>query len=170
MHKYKNLFFSVLIFLVACGGDKIPKDVIGGDKMVQLLTQVHIIDGSMYNVMQMPDSLYKYGSNKYLALFKRYGTDSVQFKNSFKYYSAHPELMAQIYEQVTLIIKAKTDSLNKINQAEIAARNKRMTDSLKKLPKSTPPQPAIASPTAPKPVLPNRYRTIKKKRITPQDK
>jgi len=67
MRKYNSLFFSVLIFLVACGGDKIPKEIIGGDKMVQLLTEVHIIDGSMYNVMQVPDSLYKYGSGKYLA-------------------------------------------------------------------------------------------------------
>jgi len=169
MRKYNSLFFSVLIFLVACGGDKIPKEIIGGDKMVQLLTEVHIIDGSMYNVMQVPDSLYKYGSGKYLALFKKYGTDSVQFKNSFKYYSSHPELMAEIYEKVTLIIKAKTDSLNKINQAQIAAQNKRVADSLKKLPKSAQ-QPAITPPGMPKPILPNRYRPLKKKKIIPQDK
>ena len=90
MHKYNKLFFSVLIFLAACSGNKIPDGIIPQDKMTNLLTDIHIVDGSMYNVMQLPDSLYKYGTDKYQMVFRKYHTESVQFRKSFQYYSANP--------------------------------------------------------------------------------
>jgi hypothetical protein len=137
MHKYNKLFFSVLIFLAACKEAKTPNGIIQQARMTDLLTEIHIVDGSMYNVMQLPDTLYKYGSNKYLAMFKKYHTDSIQFKKSFKYYSSNPELMQSIYEQITKNIKTKSDSVTKLNNAQVAKDNKRKTDSLNKLPKPT---------------------------------
>ena len=154
MHKYNKLFFSVLIFLIACGGKKTPEGIIGQDKMVNLLTDIHIVDGSMYSVLQMPDSLYKYGNDKYLTIFKKYHTDSIQFKKSFKYYADNPEKLQAIYEQITINIKQKSDSLNKLNNDKIAKDNKRRTDSLSKLPKQSQPKPADAGQPV-KPV-PNR--------------
>lgn len=148
MHKYNKLFFSVLIFLAACRGNKIPDDVIAQDRMTNLLTDIHIVDGSMYNVMQMPDSLYKYGTDKYQTVFRKYHTDSVQFKKSFQYYASNPEKMQAIYEQITLIIKQKTDSVNKLNLDKINKDNKRRTDSLNKLPKQSQ-QPVNTQPAKP---------------------
>ena len=139
MHKYYSLFFSVLLFLAACRGGSTPKGIIEQPQMTALLTEIHIIDGSMYSVMQAPDSLYKYGTGKYLAVFKKFHTDSTQFKNSFKYYAVNPEKLQIIYEQVTINIKQKSDSLNKLNQKKIAEDGKRVADSLKKLPKTQPP-------------------------------
>ena len=66
MHKYNKLFFSVLIFLIACNGNKRPDGILDQEQMTNLLTDIHIVDGDMYNVLQMPDSLYKYGTDKYL--------------------------------------------------------------------------------------------------------
>ena len=149
MHKYNKLFFSVLIFLAACNGEHKPDGLIKKDQMITLLTEVHIVDGSMYNLMQVPDTLCKYGTGRYLAMFKKYNTDSVQFKNSFKYYSAHPDIMQSIYEQVSKNIKQKTDSLNKINEQQIAKDTKRRADSISKLPKNTPVQPPPAQPLTP---------------------
>jgi hypothetical protein len=146
MHKYNSLFFSVLLFLAACKGTKTPEGIIKEDQMAALLTEVHIIDGSMYNVMQTPDTLYKYGTGKYLTIFKKFHTDSAQFKKSFKYYSIHPEIMETIYEQVVINLKQKTDSLNKLNQKQIARDNKRAADSLKKLPQKSPAHQAINAP------------------------
>jgi hypothetical protein len=159
MHKYNRLFFSVLIFLIACKGNKIPDGVLGQDEMTNLLTDIHIVDGGMYNVMQMPDSLYKYGTDKYLIVFKKYHTDSVQFRKSFKYYTDNPEKLEAIYEQITKNIKLKSDSLNKLSTGKIAKDNKRRTDSLNKLPKQAQPKPAITAQPV-KPVL-NRNLTPK---------
>lgn len=133
MHKYKNLFFSVLLFFAACKSDKTPSGIMEPEQMTSLLTQLHIVDGSLYNVTQIPDSLYKYGTAKYLDVFKKFHTDSVQFKKSYKYYTSHPELLETIYEQITINLKTKSDSLNKLNLAQMAKDNKRRTDSLKKV-------------------------------------
>lgn len=155
MHKYNRLFFSVLIFLAACNGGKTPEGIIKKEQMINLLTEVHIVDGSMYNVMQLPDSLYKHGTNTYLALFKKYHTDSAQFRKSFKYYSTNPEILRAIYEQITKNLKFKTDSVNKISQIQIDKDNKRRADSISKLPKNVPAQPVAPDP---------------KKKISPQAK
>ena len=149
MHKYNKLFFSVLILLVACSGNKIPKGIIAQDKMTGLLTDIHIIDGTMYNVMQVPDSLYKYGIDKYQMVFRKYHTDSVQFKKSFQYYAENPEKMQAIYEQITVNIKQKSDSVNKLNLDKINKDNKRRQDSLNKLPKPAQPKPVTAQPVKP---------------------
>ncbi|MDB5140995.1 MAG: hypothetical protein JWR12_2911 [Mucilaginibacter sp.] len=113
MHKYITLFFSVTFFLAACKGSK-PEGIIDHNQMISLLTEVHIIDGSLYSISQSPDSLYKYGVGSYVALFKKYGTDTVQFKKSMSYYATQPTELQAIYVQVQQNLKQKTDSLNKV--------------------------------------------------------
>jgi hypothetical protein len=65
--------------------------------------------------------LYKYGTAKYLALFKKFHTDSAQFRKSFKFYAMHPAMLVPIYDQVALNLKNKTDSVNKIQQKQFSA-------------------------------------------------
>jgi hypothetical protein len=114
MLKYITLFFSVSFFLSACMSDKTPNDIINHDRMTNLLTEVHLIDGRLYLVKQEPDSLYKYGTGRYVALFKKYHTDSVQFKKSMNYYTSQPLELQKMYDQIGLNLKKKTDSLNKL--------------------------------------------------------
>jgi len=135
MQKYNILFFSLLLFCCACNSNRIPDNIIQPDRMTNLLTEIHIADGSMYNTMQIPDSLYKYGTAKYLLVFRTFHTDSLQFKKSMKYYSRKPDLLAKMYEQVATNLKQKSDSLNKVSQIQIAKDTKRREDSVKKLPK-----------------------------------
>ena len=92
--------------------------------MTGLLTEVHLIDGRMYGIFQSQDSLNKYGTSRYDALFKRYHTDSAQFKKSFKYYATKPTELQKMYDQILLNLKQKTDSLNKVQHK---------TDSLSRL-------------------------------------
>ncbi|MFI5159769.1 MAG: DUF4296 domain-containing protein [Sphingobacteriales bacterium] len=169
MQKYKSLFFSLLLFVCACGSDKTPKDVLSNKTMVGLLTEIHIADGSVFNTVQIPDSVYKYATGRYLFIFKSFHTDSVQFRKSMKYYAGKPEVLEKIYEQVKANINIKTDSLNKINKAQIERDTKRRNDSLSKLPKKpavqqqpvTTPPPAI--PPGQKPTAPfqnKRYRYL----------
>jgi len=121
MHKYITLFFSVTFFLSACKGGKASEEVINHNQMISLLTEVHIVDGSMYSLSQNPDSLYKYGLNRYLSVFKKYHTDSAQFKKSLKYYTTQPDELEAMYDQVLANLKQKTDSLNKLQQKQYNA-------------------------------------------------
>ena len=134
MHKYITLFFSVLLILSACKHGKTSDEIIGQKEMTGLLTDIHIVDGTMYAVMPNPDSLYKYGTGKYLALFKKHNTDSVQFKKSLRYYAGQPVELLAIYDQVLKNIKTKLDSLNAIQTATF--RKKRLPEQDKKYPGS----------------------------------
>lgn len=120
MQKYISLFFSVLLFLTACQSEKQPKGVLNEKDMVSLLLDIHLTDGTVYQVPQVPDSLYKYSSQKYVALFKRHHTTDAAYKTSLKYYSKQPERILAIYSKIETIIKAKVDSLNKVTAAEAA--------------------------------------------------
>ena len=115
MHKYNSLFFSSLLFLGACTSSDTPKGVIEKQKMINVLTDLHIIDGSLYATVQIPDTLYKYGMGKYNLLFKRYHIDSAQFRKSFKYYTSDPVTFKSMYDKVTDNLQHKIDSINGIN-------------------------------------------------------
>jgi hypothetical protein len=114
MRKYITLFFSVCVILSACKADKSSADIIKPDEMISVLTDMHIVDGTMYNaVSQNLDTLYKYGNNRYLAVFKKYHVDSVQFRHSLKYYTTQPLVLQGMYDKILANLQQKTDSINK---------------------------------------------------------
>jgi hypothetical protein len=113
MQKYISLFFSVLLFLSACSSDGPPKGILEEKAMIGLLTDIHLTDGTIYTVPQLPDSMYKYAHAKFAEVFKRHHTTDAVFKQSLKYYSKHPELIQDMYAQIEASVKAKIDSVNK---------------------------------------------------------
>jgi hypothetical protein len=113
MRKYIILFFSASMFLFACKGNNEATGVIDPNVMVNLLTEVHLVDGRLYTYLQNADSLQKYGMGRYLAAFKKYHTDSATFSKSLKFYSTQPEKLLVIYDKVQANLKLKLDSLNK---------------------------------------------------------
>jgi hypothetical protein len=114
MRKYIILFFSALLFLFACKWSQTPNGILQPDKMVNVLVAVHLVDASLNNIdAPNPDSLYKYGLGRYLAMFKRMHTDSTQFKTSLKYYTQHPDQMEIMYVEVVKKLQDKNDSINK---------------------------------------------------------
>jgi len=79
------------------------------------LVDVHIADGSLSTIdMPTGDSLYKYGYNRFPIIFKKHHTDSVQFKNSLKYYTLQPDKLETMYTDVIKILQTKLDSVNKL--------------------------------------------------------
>lgn len=124
MRKHIFLFFLALIFLTACNNGT-PKGIIERDRMVKLMIDVHIIDGTIYNLNEATsDTLYKYGSDKFNKLFKSYQTDSTQFKKSLEYYTQRPEIMSKMYVDIMATLQAKTDSLVKVRTDSLNAIKK----------------------------------------------
>jgi hypothetical protein len=119
MRFYLVLFFCGLTFLFSCSDDKgVPGDVIPEHQMSLLLTDVHLVDGSIYNLPAMPDTLVKHGLGLYLAVFKKHHTDTTQFAKSLKFYSTRPDLLLSIYTGVT----NRLDSLQKAKEKEKAKK------------------------------------------------
>jgi hypothetical protein len=80
---YKTLFFLGLLCLCACKSEvPIPADIIQPNRMAPICAEMHIVDGDLYNITQMPDSLYKYSIGHYTAILSKYHTDTVQFKKA----------------------------------------------------------------------------------------
>ncbi|RYZ94839.1 MAG: DUF4296 domain-containing protein [Sphingobacteriaceae bacterium] len=125
MRKYISLFFSAIVVLCACNDT--PGGVIEKEKMVDVLMDVHIIDGTMFNVSSMPDSAYKYGTGRYINVFKNHDTDSAQFNRSLKYYTSKPEVLKTMYDTITARLQIRVDSVNKELQREQAKNAKQST-------------------------------------------
>lgn len=146
MRKYKTLFFLVPVILLSACKPGRPDGVLSPEKMIPLLVDVHIVDGSLAEIPQMPDSLYKHGMRQYDVVFKAHKVDTAQFRKSYAWYSNNPDQFFEIYENVSAIIKtradsavkakAKADSLEQVKQSKIlAARAKHMADSIKRVEK-----------------------------------
>src|ERR1700759_1918908 len=113
MLKYIVPFFWAVLLFSACSGNKTEKGILPRDQMITLLTQVHVVDGGIYNVTSVnPDTLYKYGNGRYLAMFKKYHVDSAAFRRSLKYSSGKPVELQAMYEEVIKRINDKVDSTN----------------------------------------------------------
>jgi hypothetical protein len=125
MRKYISLFFLVSAFFTSCNLSSSPDGIIKPNRMVGLLIDIHTADGSLMNIIQEPDTLYKYGMGRYLAAFKKFGVDSAQFRASYKYYALHPDALSTIYDSVASKMKFKYDSLNKLVIKQNMANAKR---------------------------------------------
>ena len=115
MRIYKYLFFSVWLLLAACRNENgVPDNVISMALMPAIVADIHIIDSDMSTTVQVQDSLYKYGTGKYLMVFKKYHIDTAQFRKSYLWYTKRPWLLDSISNQVITILQKKNDSLAKI--------------------------------------------------------
>jgi hypothetical protein len=119
MRFYLVLFFFGLSFLFSCSDNKsIPGDVIKEHQMALLLTDIHLVDGAVYNLPNIPDTLAKHGLGLYLAVFKMHHTDTAEFKKSLQFYSTRPDLLVNIYS----VVVDRLDSLQKARAKAAAAK------------------------------------------------
>lgn len=114
MHKHIIFFFGATLILASCKAGKSDQSIIGREQMVSLLTDLHMVDGGMYNLVSVsPDTLYKYGTARYAALFKKHHVDSSAFRRSLKYYTGKPLELQAMYDEIIKHLADKTDSVNK---------------------------------------------------------
>ncbi|MDB5013991.1 MAG: hypothetical protein JWQ25_2193 [Daejeonella sp.] len=93
------LVYFTLIFLTTCTNNTSKRDIIKSDKMVDVLTDIHIVDGYISTFVQS-DTLKQRASSYYAAVYKHHGIDSLNYKNSLEYYSKDPKLLDTIYFKV----------------------------------------------------------------------
>lgn len=68
--------------------------------MVDLLTEIHLVEGSVTPLLLQGDSATQYVLNNYNYLFTKYNTNDKEFKEALDYYIRHPKEMDKIYEKV----------------------------------------------------------------------
>lgn len=125
----------LMIGLAACSSDKKPKNLIDEGTMVNIMTDIHLIESEINNLhLQHQDSSVFIYQKLKVKMLKKYNTDTAVFNASFKYYILNPDKMKPIYTDVKKKleeVKKKTIIASKqkpkLTQAELA---KKKSDSI----------------------------------------
>ena len=125
-----------MIGLAACSSDEKPKNLLDQDRMVNIMTDIHLIEAEINNfhLQHQDSSVFIYQKLK-VKMLKKYNTDTAVFNASFKYYILNPDKMKPIYVEVKKKleeVKKKTTAASKTKPPTNSPINK--IDSLKKLP------------------------------------
>lgn len=121
MRKF-SLFLLAIVFLFSCHSEKeksVPKpdDMIEHDVMVQVLADVHLLEGALLTrlpapairgpmmhdpsfVRQLPPDSNKIASMPYYDIFKKRGVTRRQYESTMKWYCANPDELSALYDEV----------------------------------------------------------------------
>ncbi|MCK7559611.1 DUF4296 domain-containing protein [Chitinophaga sedimenti] len=134
------------LIAVACGDKgKVPKEVIGKDKMKKILIDMNLADAfgrdiTEYDSIPMTDSLRELRVKKYYSQVLALNKVSIkEFMDSYRWYEAHPDVYEEVLKNMLNDVtarKAHFDTLETRRQQHITdSMNKReqfLTDSIKK--------------------------------------
>lgn len=104
---YILLFFVILSACVS--PPSIPNDVLPKEKMATILAEIHITQTyvSRLNFGSSDSTQVAYNTLE-KELFKKQKIDTATYKRSFTFYSAQPEYMTEIYEDVLKKLEKKS--------------------------------------------------------------
>ena len=115
IRKITLIFACILLF--ACSEEKkadIPSTVISKQKMAEVMIDIHLLEATMnlnnYNI----DRITNGNSSILYDVFKKHKITKKEYRESFNYYSQHPEILTEVYQLVL-------DNLSKM-QAEVMNR------------------------------------------------
>ncbi len=92
----------MLIFLSCNENSKPPKDILGREKMAEILVDIHIAESrvSKMNLRSMDSSVVVFNKLQQ-DIWAKYEVDSSLYNKSYAYYASNPEAMSGLYEIVT---------------------------------------------------------------------
>jgi hypothetical protein len=87
-------------FFTSCGSSEtLPEGVLSKEKMIKVLTAVHIAEAEqqqrVLDQLASPSDTFSFQD-----VFKKQQINRAEYENSMKFYSANPELLDQIYDEV----------------------------------------------------------------------
>ncbi len=106
---------AVCVFILSACNQKLPEGVIDEQKMVNVLADLHTIDGYM-STMRFTDSVRESGAEFYAAVYKHHHINRAIFEKSLKYYSKDLSLLDSLYNQADDTLKAREAKLYKIQE------------------------------------------------------
>ncbi|MEN9640777.1 MAG: hypothetical protein RLZZ262_2646 [Bacteroidota bacterium] len=69
-------------------------------QMIDVLTEVRILEGSYAAIVTKPDTLRPYMSTYYEQIFARHGIDHEKYYKAYDYYMSRPDVMEAIEDSV----------------------------------------------------------------------
>ncbi|MEJ8801891.1 DUF4296 domain-containing protein [Pontibacter sp. H249] len=125
----KRLFYILFCFsLLACGNneDKTPANLLPQEKMVQVLTDIHIAEAQIESKIVYPDTALMVFNHQEKEIFKKHGITEQEFRDTYNYYKENLKQMDKLYEIIvdTLSLRetkmraSGDDTVEMINEIE----------------------------------------------------
>ncbi|MFP2995711.1 DUF4296 domain-containing protein [Spongiivirga sp. MCCC 1A20706] len=131
----RKLLAVILILVCSCkkpNAIKKPDNLIGKDKMVQVLYDLHMLSATKSSAKEVLSD-NSIDADQYV--FTKYSIDSIQLAKSMTYYASKPSEMAEMYnvinsrlEEQKKIFEKERDSISKKNK--LKAKSIKLKDSL----------------------------------------
>lgn len=104
----KKLILILLgaLFLAACNKNKPPKGIMDNEKMISVLTDIHLADAYV-NMLPQSDSLKPQSDYYRRAVFAKYKISRNDLNRSLNWYSKQPKALDSIYSQVLKRLEIK---------------------------------------------------------------
>jgi hypothetical protein len=97
----------LLVLTFACSPSDKPAQLLEKTEMVKILTDIHLIEAKISQLnMKTTDSSRLVFDAWEKQLFAQYKVDTAVYKQSYRYYAAHPEQFDAIYKEVIKQIEA----------------------------------------------------------------
>ena len=115
----KLIILSILplFFLASCQRDKPDKGLLGKKEIIPLLVDLHLVYAIQSSVDFRQISREVDSVDVYTYIFEKHGVSKVVFDSSIAWYSRHPEIFTEIYDEVVMDLTQKQDSIES-NQME----------------------------------------------------
>jgi hypothetical protein len=111
----KRFFFGVLwvtlLLLVSCQQDRPHRDVLEKEELVPLLMDLHMVYAIQSSVEYREIALEVDSVDNYTYIFEKHGVTKAVFDSSIAWYSRHPGLFTEIYDEVVMNLTQLQDSI-----------------------------------------------------------
>ncbi len=101
-HLLPVLFLATALTACVDHDVKQPEGVLSHDQMVDILVDIHLIEGARSGTQILGDtnSIPDY----YAHIYIKHGTTEQDFKTSFDWYTQHPKILKAVYEDVIVAL------------------------------------------------------------------
>lgn len=102
---------AIIITLIALGCKSTPNGLLSEEKMVEVLTEIHIAEGRLKTVNIFSDSAKKMAPVLYHEIYREQQITAEDFKTSYDYYQKHPKQFEAIIDKVIIELSKKESGI-----------------------------------------------------------
>lgn len=113
----KNTFLILLGLVLITGcKDRPPEGLIEQEELVPVLVDLHVVY-AIQSTMDYRRLSQDYDSiDIYSYVFDKHGVTKIQFDSTIAWFSRHPKLFTEVYDEVVMQLTQRSDSINPEHQ------------------------------------------------------
>jgi len=115
------LFFGFIVLFFGCKNstNTIIEPSLDKDKMKAVLTDLYLAEAAAeLNRITSDSTLLPHKSNYFVLIFTKHSITQQQYEDAYEYYTAQPEILLKIYEEIESDMELIEDFVNKKPELE----------------------------------------------------